>query len=359
MAATNAAKCHQRRRNARKPARRIRTGHVTGVVPRTLNTFAIAVSAPLRCDSITRRNESSTFWMWRVRADADEHEGHGRGGRQRGRCREVQLRVVEERVLPAGRCRHRGAHPTGTDGSVQLVAGSGRSSSWIVRWMALGLASMALVGCGRSGSQGQGPSNAIAVASFNFPESELLGQTSTVRRCRQAGFPVPWRSASGHCGSSWSPRSRGDSSGWYPSTRDAPSRTRRGAVGQRPPGATTQHPRSARCGARPARLAVLDGAPAEDAQRRRRHASHRGTPAPLLDQRPRSRGLGAHVRRPTRMPHTTTLPAGPEGALRAHVLARSSRSTPAARSPARRSPRVRWTWRCCSRPIRRSPHAIS
>jgi osmoprotectant transport system substrate-binding protein len=50
---------------------------------------------------------------------------------------------------------------------------------------------MALVGCGRSGSSSLAPSNMIVVASFNFPESELLAQIYG-QALQAAGFPVSW-----------------------------------------------------------------------------------------------------------------------------------------------------------------------
>lgn len=50
---------------------------------------------------------------------------------------------------------------------------------------------MALAGCGRSGSTGRAPANAIVVASFNFPESELLAQIYG-QALQGAGFPVSW-----------------------------------------------------------------------------------------------------------------------------------------------------------------------
>lgn len=56
--------------------------------------------------------------------------------------------------------------------------------------MAVGLAAGALAGCGRSASRGAA-SNAIVVASFNFPESELLAQIYG-QALQGAGFPVSW-----------------------------------------------------------------------------------------------------------------------------------------------------------------------
>src|SRR5438094_117425 len=68
MAATNAAKCHHRRRNARNPATANRIGSVTYASPRRFRPFATAVSGADRMDTIWRRKASSIRWI-RARVD--------------------------------------------------------------------------------------------------------------------------------------------------------------------------------------------------------------------------------------------------------------------------------------------------